>query len=106
MPDHIRLFIEANPFDSPTAIVKTFKGVTSLRLFKKFQNYNNSYGVACYGVLPTMLVLLAMSRVKPLKNIFNPNRLSAIQPLVKPVVFFRPHYKTEAMCYYLWKQWR
>ena len=25
MPDHIHLFIEANPFDSPTAIVKIFK---------------------------------------------------------------------------------
>ena len=36
MPDHIHLFIEANPFDSPTNIVKIFKGVTSLRMFKKF----------------------------------------------------------------------
>ena len=36
MPDHIHLFIEANPFDSPTIIVKIFKGVTSLRIFKKF----------------------------------------------------------------------
>ena len=36
MPDHIHLFIEANPFDSPTNIVKIFKGVTSLRIFKKF----------------------------------------------------------------------
>jgi len=34
MPDHIHLFIEANPFDSPTNIVKIFKGVTSLRIFK------------------------------------------------------------------------
>ena len=25
MPDHIHLFIEANPFDSPTNIVKIFK---------------------------------------------------------------------------------
>jgi putative transposase len=36
MPDHIHLFIEANPFDSPTNIVKIFKGVTGLRMFKKF----------------------------------------------------------------------
>jgi putative transposase len=36
MPDHIHLFIEANPFDSPTNIVKIFKGVISLRMFKKF----------------------------------------------------------------------
>jgi hypothetical protein len=27
--------------------------------------------------------LLAMSRLKPLKNIFKPNRLSAIHPLVE-----------------------
>ncbi len=27
MPDHIHLFIEANPFDSPTNIIKIFKGI-------------------------------------------------------------------------------
>jgi REP element-mobilizing transposase RayT len=32
MPDHIHLFIEADPFDSPTNIVKIFKGVTGLRM--------------------------------------------------------------------------
>jgi putative transposase len=36
MPDHIHLFIETNPFDAPVNIVKIFKGVTSLRMFKKF----------------------------------------------------------------------
>jgi len=36
MPDHIHLFIEANPFDSPMNIVKVFKGVSSLRLRKRF----------------------------------------------------------------------
>ncbi|MEW5840908.1 IS200/IS605 family transposase [Nitrososphaera sp.] len=36
MPDHIHLFIEANPFDSPINIVKIFKGITGLRMFKKF----------------------------------------------------------------------
>ena len=41
MPDHIHLFIEANPFDSPTNIVKVFKGVTSLRIFKKFPELQN-----------------------------------------------------------------
>jgi putative transposase len=34
MPDHIHLFIEANPFDSPTNIVKIFKGVTYSRSFQ------------------------------------------------------------------------
>jgi REP element-mobilizing transposase RayT len=32
IPDHIHLFIEADPFDSPTNIVKIFKGVTGLRM--------------------------------------------------------------------------
>jgi putative transposase len=36
MPDHIHIFLEANPFDSPTNIVKIFKGVSSIRLFKTF----------------------------------------------------------------------
>ena len=35
MPDHIHLFIEADPFDSPTNIVKIFKGVTGL-MSRKF----------------------------------------------------------------------
>ena len=41
MPDHIHLFIEANPFDSPTNIVKIFKGVTGLRVFKRFPELEN-----------------------------------------------------------------
>lgn len=36
MPDHIHLFVKSNPFDSPMMMVKIFKGVTSLRLFKRF----------------------------------------------------------------------
>ena len=36
MPDHIHLFIEADPFDSPTNIVKIFKGDTGLRMSRKF----------------------------------------------------------------------
>jgi hypothetical protein len=77
------MFIEANPFDSPTAIVKIFKGVTRLRLFKKFPELQQQLwrGVLC--IFLTMLVLLAMSCLKPLKNIFKPNRLSAIHPLVE-----------------------
>lgn len=41
MLDHIHLFLEANPFDSPTAIVKIFKGVIGLRMFKKFPELQN-----------------------------------------------------------------
>jgi putative transposase len=37
MPDHdIHLFVESNPFDSPNSMIKALKGVTSLRLFKRF----------------------------------------------------------------------
>jgi putative transposase len=36
MPDHIHLFIEANPFDLSTNIVKIFIGVTGLRMSRKF----------------------------------------------------------------------
>jgi putative transposase len=35
-PDHIHLFVEADPFDSPTNIVKVFKGVAGLRVSRKF----------------------------------------------------------------------
>ena len=43
MPDHLHLFISVPPFDSPTEIVKVFKGVTALRLFKKFPELRNEY---------------------------------------------------------------
>ena len=36
MPDHIHLFVQRNPFDSPTKIVKTFKGIAANRAFRKF----------------------------------------------------------------------
>jgi len=42
-PDHIHLFVSAPPFDSPIEIVKVFKGVTALRLFKKFPELQNKY---------------------------------------------------------------
>lgn len=43
MPDHLHLFVSAPPFDSPTEIVKVFKGVTALRLFKKFPELRNQF---------------------------------------------------------------
>jgi putative transposase len=41
MPDHVHLFLEADPLEAPTNIVKVFKGVTSLRLFRKFPELEN-----------------------------------------------------------------
>ena len=43
VPDHIHLFISTTPFESPTGTVKVFKGVTALRLFKKFPELRNKY---------------------------------------------------------------
>jgi putative transposase len=83
MPDHIHLFIEAKPFDAPTNIVKIFKGVTSLRLFKRFPKLHKQLwrGVLCYGVLHTTLELQVMSLLKPLSDI-SVSR-NGIHPLVE-----------------------
>lgn len=43
MPDHIHIFISAHPKYSPTAIVKVLKGVTGLRLFKKYPELKKEY---------------------------------------------------------------
>lgn len=43
MPDHVHLFVSAPPFDSPTDVVKVFKGVTALRLFKKCPHLREEY---------------------------------------------------------------
>src|SRR3990167_622882 len=43
MFDHLHLFVSTSPFDSPTEIIKVFKGVTALRLFKKFPGLRNEY---------------------------------------------------------------
>ena len=43
MSDHVHLFVSTPPFDSPTDMVKVFKGVTALRLFKKFPELRNKY---------------------------------------------------------------
>lgn len=37
-PDHIHLFVQANPEDSPSEIVKECKGITSFTLRKKYSN--------------------------------------------------------------------
>jgi len=43
MPDHIHLFISASPKESPLAIVKIIKGVSGLRLFKKYPELKKEY---------------------------------------------------------------
>jgi putative transposase len=41
--EHVHLFVSAPPFDSPTGIVKVFKGVAALRLFKKYPELKDRY---------------------------------------------------------------
>ena len=64
MPDHIHLFIEANPFDSPTNIIKIFKGVTSLRMFKKFPQLRQGLCAGYYSLHHIMYVQLGMPLLK------------------------------------------
>ena len=45
VPDHIHLFIESNPFDSPTNIVKIFKQVSRIET-----------GVMAWGVMVTLIL--------------------------------------------------
>lgn len=40
MPDQIHLFVRCNPFDYPTRIIKTFKGITANHAFKRFPDLN------------------------------------------------------------------
>lgn len=43
MSDHIHIFVSAKPFESPTDIIKVFKGVTALRLFKKYPELREQF---------------------------------------------------------------
>ena len=36
MPDHIHIFISAQPYESPTGIIKILKGTSAIQIFKKF----------------------------------------------------------------------
>ena len=60
MPDHVHIFVSTTPSDSPAEIVKVFKGITALRLFREFPDlrrrlwrnrlWSPSYYVATHGV--------------------------------------------------------
>lgn len=66
MPDHVHLFVSTSPLDSPTEIVKVFKGVTALGLFRKFPDlkkrlwrnrlWSPSYYVATHGAVSSEAV--------------------------------------------------
>jgi putative transposase len=43
MPDHVHLFVSAPPKFSPAEIVRLFKGITSRKLKKEFENLRRQY---------------------------------------------------------------
>jgi len=43
MPDHVHLFIGAKPTAAPSDIVRTFKSISAIELFKKFYALKNFY---------------------------------------------------------------
>ena len=44
MPDHIHLFISAKPTVAPIDIVRTFKSITTIKLFKMYPTLKSFYG--------------------------------------------------------------
>ena len=63
MPDHIHLFIQATPLQSPNYLVAQFKGITSHQLRKKFKHllklptlWTRSYFVSTHGHISDTLI--------------------------------------------------
>jgi len=44
MPDYIHLFISAKPTVAPIDIVRTFKSITTIKLFKMYPTLKSFYG--------------------------------------------------------------
>ncbi|MBA7554470.1 hypothetical protein ES705_47091 [subsurface metagenome] len=44
MPDHIHLFVGAEPTVAPVDIVRTFKSISAIELFKAFPSLKRFYG--------------------------------------------------------------
>ena len=44
MPDHIHIFVGAKPTVAPIDIVRVFKSVTTIELFKKYPKLKSFYG--------------------------------------------------------------
>ena len=84
MPDYIHLFISTTPFESPTGIVKVFKGVTVVRLFKISLSLGTSIGRENFGLLAIMWGRLGMSQRRRFKNTSRSREgLYAIHPPIK-----------------------
>ena len=84
MPDHVHLFISTTSFESPTGIVKVLKGVTALRLFKKFPGIRGRYWKGNFSPLVIMWGRLGMSQRRRFKNTSRSREgLYAIHPPIK-----------------------
>jgi REP element-mobilizing transposase RayT len=68
MPDRVHLFISATPLDSPTWIVKVFRGFTALRLFKKFPDARATRGVASIDAIQKYIVSQFTELHPPIKT--------------------------------------
>ena len=44
MPDHIHLFVSVKPTIAPIDIVRTFKSITAIEIFKKYPKLKSFYG--------------------------------------------------------------
>ncbi|MFX3623231.1 MAG: IS200/IS605 family transposase [Ectobacillus sp.] len=44
MPDHIHIFVSVKPTVAPTDIVRTYKSISAILLFKEFPELKNFYG--------------------------------------------------------------
>lgn len=44
MPDHIHIFVGAKPTVAPIDIVRVFKSITAIGLFKKYPELKSFYG--------------------------------------------------------------
>jgi putative transposase len=44
MPDHIHIFVGARPTVAPIDIVRVFKSITAIKLFKKYPKLKSFYG--------------------------------------------------------------
>lgn len=93
MPGHIHLFVESNRFDSPISMIKIFKDVTSLRLFKRFPELSNKCGVVFFGHhYHIMLEQQVICSKEVIKKYIQEQERQFIHWL-KPVVFCRHSYK-------------
>jgi len=45
MPDHVHLFVGAKPDISPSDIVRTFKSISAIEVFKRFPKLRDFYSI-------------------------------------------------------------